>query len=73
MDVDPIQHYIDERIAEVRHQHTLLSQLSDMTEAELAACYCEYMDDLSVALLEGFMEEVYRRGLTLIDLEDYCS
>ena len=67
------EHDIDEAIAEVRHQHELLGQLSGMTEAELAACYCEYMDDLSLALLEGFMEEVYRRGLSLIDLEDYCS
>ena len=67
------EHDIDEAIAEVRHQHELLSQLHSMTEAELAACYCEYMDDLSLALLEGFMEEVHRRGLSLIDLEDYCS
>ena len=67
------EHDLDEAIAEVNHQHTLLGQLQDMTEAELAACYCEYMDDLSLALLEGFMEEVYRRGLSLIDLEDYCS
>ena len=67
------EHDLDEAIAEVSHQHTLLGQLQDMTEAELAACYCQYMDDLSLALLEGFMEEVYRRGLSLIDLEDYCS
>ena len=70
--IDPISHYIDEQIAEVSWTHDLLNSLSDLTNEELAQAYCAYMDDLNITLLEGFMEEVYRRGISLTDLEDYC-
>ena len=44
-----------------------------MTLEELGEAYCLYADSYTITLMNGFMEEVFRRGISLTDLEDYCS
>ena len=47
--------------------------LCDLLDEELADIYCQYIDTASTALVNGFIDECARRGLSLTDLEDHCS
>ena len=57
---------------EIRHR-VLARELWTYTDEELAELYCVYMDTATNTLINGFMEEAHKRGLSLTDLEDYCS
>lgn len=64
---------IEDEISRQQFQRRLAEGLQDCTEEELATIYCQYIDNYTVSLMNGLMEEVSRRGLSLTDLEDYCS
>jgi len=63
----------EDEIAKQQYQRRLAAGLSDCTKEELALIYCQYIDDYTLSLMNGLMEEVHRRGLALTDLEDYCT
>ena len=54
------------------HLH-LVETLQDLTDHGLALLYGDYLDDYTAPLLNGFIAEANRRGLTLNDLEDLLN
>ena len=62
----------EDNIARHQRQREIAAGLQYATDKELALIYCQYIDDYTLSLMNGLMEECHRRGLALEDLEDYC-
>lgn len=52
-----------------RHQFKLIERLEHMSDLQLAEIYLQYIDSYTLALMDGLMAEMQRRGLELTDLE----
>lgn len=64
---------MENEISRQQYQRRLAEGLQDCTDEELATIYCQYIDNYTISLMNGLMEECHRRGLSLTDLEEHCS